>query len=160
VITSQNLKKNKGNFIVLYKNEKDRISRIYFRFKIIAKITLFKAKNNITNGKILSRKNYERVVTKFDKIPMNFIDAKSLNGYISRNYIRKGQILTTFLLKKKKLIQKRDSVTAIIRNGGLQLEFIAKALNSGNKNEYIQVINSSGKVFRVKVTGPGTVEVQ
>ncbi len=160
MITDQNLRKSNGNFIVLYKNKKDRISRIYFRFKIIAKITLFKAKNNITNGKILSQKNCERVAARFDKIPMNFIDLKSLDGYISRNYIRKGQILTAFLIKKKKLIQKRDSVTAIIQSGGLQLEFTAKALNSGNKNEYIQVINSSGKVFRVKIIGRGLVKVQ
>ncbi len=159
-IPTQNLYKNSGIFSVLYQNTTNKISRIYFRFKIIAKITLLKARNNIANGKILSRKNYKRVIVEFKKIPMNFIEKKELDGYISRTFIRKGQILTTFVLKKKKLIQKRDIVTAIIKSGALELEFMAKALNSGNKNEYIKVVNSSGKIFRVKVIGEGTVEVQ
>jgi len=159
-IPAQNLYKNSGIFSVLYQNATNKISRIYFRFKIIAKITLLKARNNIANGKILSRKNYKRVIVKFEKIPMNFIEKKELDGYISRTFIRKGQILTTFVIKKKKLIQKRDIVTAIIKSGALELEFMAKALNSGNKNEYIKVVNSSGKIFRVKVIGKGTVEVQ
>ncbi len=159
-ISDYNLRKNEGSFAVLYRNNQNRILRVYFKFKIMAKITLLKAKNNITNGKILNLNDYKKVEENFTKIPMGLLRKNYLKNYIAKTFIRKGEVLTTFLVQKRKMIIKKESVTAIIKNGGLVLEFFATALNSGNKGDIINIVNNNGKIFKAEVIQKGLVEVQ
>ena len=159
-ISEYALHKNSGTFSVLYKDERGRVLRVYFKYKIVAKIALFKAKNNITNGKILRLNDYEKVVVNFDKIPAEIVNSKTLNGYLSRTYIKKGKIITSYMIKRKQLIRKKQTVTAVVKSGALSVEFTATALNGGDKGDEIKVMNKSGKIFRAVVVDRNLVEIR
>ncbi len=159
-ISNYNLHKSRGTFSVLYKDEKDRVLRVYFKFKIVAKIAVFKAKNNITNGKILYLNDYDEVVVKFDKIPTDIVRFKTLDGYVARTYIRRGKIITSYMIKRKKLIRKKQIVTAVVKNGALSVEFTATALNGGDKGDEIKIMNESRKIFRAIVKDRDLVEIK
>ncbi len=159
-ISPYNLRNKKGRFFVLYEKNNQKMSRIYFDFNLKAKILLFKAKNNIPNGKIINSNDYEKVMTVFNKIPIGFINNGNINGFVAKNYILKGRILTTFLIKKSSLIRKRDEINAIIKSGALSIEFSAKALDNGNKGDIIKIIGNNGKIYKAKILNRFTVEVE
>ncbi|NPA73863.1 MAG: flagellar basal body P-ring formation protein FlgA [Epsilonproteobacteria bacterium] len=154
------LQKNDGTFAVLYKNSDDRTLRVYFRFKIVAKVTVFKAKNNITNGKILTSKDYEKKEVDFDKIPSNILSLDKDGEIVAKTFIKKGKILTSYMVKKKTLIRKKDVVTAVIKSGALKVEFEATALNDANIGDEVRVINSDKKVFKAIAIDKGLVEIR
>ncbi len=158
-ISKYNLKKYKGTLCVVYKNQ-NRLLRLYFKFKIKAKITLLKAKNNITNGKILSLKDCEKYEVDFKKVPSGLLKSCSNGKLISRTFIKKGSVLSNYMFKKKSLIRKKQTVTAVLDSGFLTLEFDARALNDADLGDEIKVINKSGKVFKAKVVAKDTVEIE
>jgi len=158
---SQNaLRRNEGTLCVVYKKANGSI-RLYFKFKIQAQITLFKAKNNITNGKILSLKDYEPETVNFSRIPSNILKEIGSKKLISRTFIKKGSILTTYMFKKMTLVRKKEPVTAILKeDDGLSLEFSATALSDGDKGDEIKVINKNRKIFKARVVDKGLVEIE
>ena len=159
-IKKAKLRKKSGNFIVIYKNSKDKRVRIFFRYTLLAKIELFKAKHNIQSGKILSQNDFEKVKVYFDKIPINFSENLKNGKFISKNYIRKGSIITDYMLKRVTLVRKKDTLRSIIKDGSLQIEFFSKALQDGNKGDIIKTIGNNGKIYRAKIVGKGLVVIQ
>ncbi len=159
IVKPNNIRKKSGNFIVVYKNNSEKIIRIFFRYKIDAKIYLFKAKHNISNGKILSQNDYEKVMSSFDKIPLNFVDNLKNNFYITKNFIKKGSVITKYMIKINPLIHKKDIVRTIIKDGNLQIEFFSKALQEGNKGDIIKTVGKNGKIYKVKIIDKGLVIV-
>jgi len=159
-IKDYDLRKNSGNFIVIYENDNSKKIRIFFKYKILAKISLFKAKHNIRRGKILSQNDYEKVVVKFDRIPLNFVKDLKSGVFISKNFITKDSVITNFMIKKMTLVRKKDILTSIINDGGLQIEFFSKALEDGNKGDVIKTIGKNGKIYRAKIISKGLVIIQ
>ncbi len=160
IISNNNLRKKEGNFAVLYKNSRSQMIRIYFRYNIRAKISLFKAKHNIHNGKILSQNDYKKIEVDFDKIPSGFVKSLKNGVYITKNYIRKDAIITGYMIKKATLVRKKDTLRSIIRSGGVEIEFFTKALQNGNKGDIIKTIGRDGRVYRAKIVDKGLVEIQ
>ncbi len=159
-IKEYNLRKKSSSFIVVYKNSRGRKLRIFFKYNILAKISLFKAKHNIRSGKILFRNDFEKNEVKFDKIPSNFIEDLKNRVYIAKNYIRQGSILTRYLIKKATLVKKKDTLRSIIKDGSLQVEFFSKALQDGNMGDIIKTIGNNGKIYKAKIVGKGLVVIQ
>ncbi len=159
-IKNHNLRKKSGNFIVVYKNSDKKRVRLFFRYKILAKIALFKAKHNIQSGKILSQNDFEKDVVNFDKIPLNFIKDLKSGVYRTKNYIKKDTILTKYMVKRVTLVRKRDTLRTIIKDGNLQIEFFSKALQDGDKGDIIKTVGKNGKIYRAKIVGKGLVVIQ
>ncbi len=159
-IKNHNLRKKSGNFIVVYKNSDGKRVRLFFRYKILAKIALFKAKHNIQSGKILSQNDFEKDVVNFDKIPLNFIKDLKSGVYRTKNYIKKDTILTKYMVKRVTLVRKRDTLRTIIKDGNLQIEFFSKALQDGDKGDIIKTVGKNGKIYKAKIVGRGLVVIQ
>ena len=159
-VSKQTFKKDRGNFIVLYQNTNGKKLRIFFNYKVDAKILLFKAKNNITNGKILSLFDIEQKWVDFKKIPPNFIKEFKDGDFVSKNYIKKGRVITSYMLKKRTLVRKNEIVRAVINEGGVEVDFFAKALNDANLNETVKLRGNNGKIYRAKVVREGVAQIQ
>jgi len=159
-IKEHKLRKKSGSFIALYKNSIGKKVRIFFKYNILAKISLFKAKHNIRSGKILSQNDFEKNEVNFDKIPLNFIKDLKSGAYIAKNYIRKGAVITKYMIKKATLVKKKDTLRSIIKDGNLQVEFFSKALEDGNLGDIIKTIGNNGKIYKAKIVGKGLVVIQ
>ncbi len=159
-VTKQTFKKNRGNFIVVYQKENGKKLRIFFRYEVDAKILLFKAKNNITNGKILSPFDIEKEWVDFKKIPPNFIKEFKGGRFVSKNYIKKGEVIASYMLKKRTLVRKNEIVKAVINEGGVEVDFFAKALNDADLNEIVKLRGNNGKIYRGKVVKEGVAQIQ
>jgi flagella basal body P-ring formation protein FlgA len=160
IINHNNIRKKSGNFTVVYKSMGKKTVRIFFKYKIDAKISLFKAKHNIPNGKILSQNDYEKVMTDFNRIPLNFVKNLKSGAFIARNYIRKGSVITGYMIRRVTLVRKKDLLRSVIKDGRLELEFFTRALQNGDKGDIIKTIGNNGKIYKAKIIERGLVEIQ
>jgi flagella basal body P-ring formation protein FlgA len=154
------LRKNSGTFFVVYGFGRSYTKRVYFRFELKANLELFKAKNNMHNGKILTENDVIKQRVTFKKIPDSPITKEYFGIYETKSYIRKDKIITSNMLKKASILKRDDIIRAVIRDGALKLEFEAIALESGNIGDIIKIKKRGGKVFRAKVVSKKEVIVQ
>ena len=159
-VKEYNLRKKDGTFVVIYKNAKARELRIFFRYTILAKIFLFKAKHNIRSGKILFRNDFEKKESVFGKIPLKIVKDLKSGAYRAKNYIRKGAVITKYMIKKITLVRKKDMLLSVIKDGNLQIEFYSKALQDGNMGDIIKTVGNNGKIYKAKIIGKGLVVIQ
>jgi len=149
-ISQNNLRKQIGNFRVLFKTKK-KVKKIYFRFNINAKIDIFKAKHKLYNDKILTQNDYEKVSIKLDKLPSKIITCKMPERLITKNYISVGSVLTMNKFRYKKDVLRGTHVKAYLKDGALVLETEATVLRDANVGEIVKIKTANGKLFRAKI---------
>jgi flagella basal body P-ring formation protein FlgA len=97
-------------------------------------------------------------------------DISQLNqGYLTTNdqaldkkltrQLLPNQVLTPAHLQLAEVIRKGDNVVITARSGGISVRMSGEALTNGALGEQIRVRNlGSGRMIKVRVTGPGQVE--
>ncbi|WP_331773777.1 flagellar basal body P-ring formation chaperone FlgA [Sulfurospirillum sp. 1612] len=154
-LSTLNLKENNyrnatGTLSVTY-TKKFQTKKIYLKYHIIANISVFKAKYNLRNGKILQNNDYQKTVIPFDVLPRYAITGKMHQEYIIRGYIKKGAILTRNDLKIKKLLLKNDLIQAVLQDENLRIATDAHVLSDANIGDVVKIRTAKGKVFRAKI---------
>lgn len=82
-------------------------------------------------------------------------------GKQSTRYIRRGEILTTNMVKIPPAVKRGSIVKVIASDGSIVITTLGKALENGVLNSSIRVMNlSSGKTFIAKICAPGEVIVR
>ncbi len=157
-ITKDNLKRSKGSILVTFKKA-NKQRKLYFRYDIKATIALYKTTDAIKQGREITPDlaSLQRVpfTTLYDKP----VKERDFYKYAAKTNIKEDSILSLRLLKKLTDIKRNDKVTAVIKDGGLSLEFGVKALGDGNIGDIIKVKKDHKKIFKAKITSKNSVEI-
>ena len=149
-ISDAMLKKNSGSFIAIFKVG-TRERKIYFAYEMNAKVMVFKAKRNLLNGKILTNDDYESVLESLDALPPRVLMNEMPQNGMIKNGVKEGQILTDFHIDIKKSVSKKDTVKALLKDEGLEIEVQATLLEDGDIGDVVKIKTEQGKILNAKV---------
>ncbi len=150
VISDAMLKKNSGSFVAVFKVG-DRNKKLYFAYEMNAKVMVFKAKHNLLNGKILTNDDYESVWESLDALPNRVITHEIPHNAMIKNGVKEGQILTDFHVDIKKMLSKKSSIKALLKEEGLVIEVQATLLEDGNIGDVVKIKTEQGKMLNAKI---------
>lgn len=112
----------------------------------------------IKRGSILNKEHLKLVEDK--KIVRNAVKTQQfLIGKKIKKTLRKGTILTSHHIYTPPLIEKGEDVKLIIRQSGIEISGIAKALSNGMLGDMIKV-RRKRVVMDAKITGTKQVEIE
>ncbi len=157
-ITKDNLKRSKGSILVTFKKA-GKQRKLYFRYTIKATILLYKTTTPLKSGREITPD-----IASLQRIPFTTLYDKPINDndfykYIAKTNIKEDSVLSMRYLKKLTDIKRNDTVTAVIRDGGLSLEFSVKALGEGDIGDIIKVKKDHKKIFKAKIISKNRVEI-
>ncbi len=157
-ITKDNLKRSKGSILVTFKKA-GKQRKLYFRYTIKATILLYKTTTPLKSGREITPD-----IASLQRIPFTTLYDKPINDndfykYIAKTNIKEDSVLSLRYLKKLTDIKRNDTVTAVIRDGGLSLEFSVKALGEGDIGDIIKVKKDHKKIFKAKIISKNRVEI-
>lgn len=133
--------------------------KIFFNYRLLAKITLYKTKTKLNRGTELSNINTQKnsiMLDKFRAAPIQTLDAHSLEA---KHRLKAGVILTKRDVTGLYLVKRGATVIVSLTNGGINISFIAKAVTSGRYGDQIVVLKSDGKKIKVRVSGQNRAEM-
>ena len=159
-ISDSSLRKDNGTFSAYFQKGDGYKKNIYFRYSIKAVVPVFKAKHNLSNGKILTSNDYERVVVSLEKLPAGLLQRITPGNLVIKQYIKEGALLSKRQFREKLLVPKNSFIIAIIRDGALSLQIEAEALSGGNKGDTIRIKTNEGKTFRAVVLSENKVVIK
>jgi len=152
-ISDAMLKKNSGSFVAVFKVG-NREKKLYFAYEMNAKVMVFKAKHNLLNGKILTNDDYESVWESLDALPNRVITNEIPQNAVIKNGVKEGQILTDFHLDIKKMLSRKASIKALLKEEGLVIEVQATLLEDGNIGDVVKIRTEQGKILSAKILSP------
>jgi len=158
VLPKPALKRDKSTISVLYSTPK-KDKKIYFKYQIKAKISIYKATNLIPRETPLTLENLHLEKIPFTNIISQPIGKDDLNRYSAKRAIKKNRIITILDIKKSLDIIKNQHVNATIVDEDLKITFQAKALQSGFIGDIIKIKRGKKKIFRAKIVSKNRVEV-
>ncbi len=157
-ITKDTLRRAKGNVMVtLQKGSKKR--KLYFKYRIHADITLYTAATSLQRERTITPETAVQTTIPFTMLYHRPVDESAFYHYVARRHIKAGSILSYDQLKKRRDIARNDTVTALIKDGGLVLSFQAKALQEGDVGDVIKIRKDYKKRFKARILSNTTVEV-
>ena len=156
ILPKNALKREKGTLSVILTN-KTKQKRLYFRYKIDADALVFVAAEDIEAYTPLMQSMFFTKRIKFT----NFYDKPivDLQGLESKVFIPQGKILIQRLVRKIPLVHRGDLLSAVARDGRVEVFFNVKALDDGQKGEVIKV-RREYKILKAKVLSRSEVEIQ
>jgi flagella basal body P-ring formation protein FlgA len=151
------LKRDSGNFSAIYSDGVHE-KRVYLKYNIKATVPVLVAIDDIPSHTSLDSSYFMTTSIKFT----NFYDKPILKveGYESKTFIPKGKILVSRLVRGIPAIHRGDIVQAVAKDGGIELSFLAKALQDGIVGESIRVKRDGYKILKAKVISSGLVEIK
>ncbi len=154
---NNSLKRESGNFSAIFVKD-NREKRVYFKYKIDAKVPVLVANYDISSHTVLDSTMFTQTMIRFS----NFYDKPvvDVSGMESKVFIPRGKILIRRLVRKIPLIHRGDMVQAVVKDGGIELFLSVKALNDGSRGEIIRVKRDGYKILKAKVISSAKVEIK
>ncbi len=157
-VTKDTLRRAKGSVMVtLQKGQKKR--RLYFKYNLDATVTLYKSAQPIQRGARLIPQMATKVTIPFNALYHRPITDEAFYRYVAKQHIGVNKPLTIEKFKNAPDIQRNDTVTAVIKEGGIELQFTAKALQDGNVGDIIRIRKDYKRHFKARVLSNTDVEV-
>ncbi|UCM99226.1 flagellar basal body P-ring formation chaperone FlgA [Sulfurimonas sp. SWIR-19] len=147
---------NKG---ILYIKTDDN-KKIFFKYKILATVSILFARKNIKKDNELTNVNTQKksiILDKFKAMPLQGLHVKH---YQSKHNIKADDIITKRDVVGLFLVKRGSSVSVNYNNNAIHIYFSAKALQNGRLGDTVSVIKRNGKKIRVVITGKNKAEVQ
>ena len=150
-ISDATLKKNSGSFVAIFKaGDKER--KLYFSYEMNAKVMVFKAKRNLLNGKILTNDDYESFLVSLEGLPTRAILNEIPQNVIIKNSVKEGQVLSDYHFDVKKMLSKKESIKALLREENLVIEVQVTLLEDANIGDVVKIKTEQGKILNAKIT--------
>lgn len=152
-------------FIILLEDNNERPYTGQILATISAERLVSIAKTNLQKGQILRLENvawsWIPINGNLIKYVQDFTSFSQNNPPVLRSEIKTGNPIPLDRLEFPPLIQKGQLVNIILKNNGLEITGKAKALRSGNENEFIEVTYPvTKKTVSAKIIDRSTVEVK
>lgn len=148
--------KNRGTLYIRTQDNR----KIFFNYKISAKISALVAKYNIKKDDELSIVNLQKksiMLDKFRAMPLQEVRKATLQA---KHRIKKGVLLTTRDTTTLVLVKRGSQINVTVVDTTISISFLAKANQNGRYGESISVTNSNGKRLKVIVTGRNRAEIR
>jgi len=156
IISSKSHLSNSG-IIYIATDEK---KKIFFNYKVVAEVEIYKARKEIKRGSELSHINCKKnsiILDKFRARPLQTIKKGTLE---SKHKIKAGTILTQRDVQGLYLVKRGSNVNVALNSSTLSISFSAKALQDGRYGDSVGVQKSNGTKIKVFVTGKHRAEVK
>jgi flagella basal body P-ring formation protein FlgA len=134
--------------------------RFFIRYKIQAKMKLFKARHNINRGKILTPKDILSVQAEFKRLKGLPLVSLTEQQVRVKKRLAKGKILYQHDIEPLPSVLKDKPVTVRFISGKVHLEFQATSLDDAGIGEYVYIEKSDGKKLKAKVIHKNLVEIE
>ncbi len=157
-LTKAALKRAKGNFTLVVRYKK-RLRKLYGSYTLTATIPVYKAARNIPADTLLTKEMLLATRIPFTYLYKDPIDASVLGTYRLKHTVKSGKILNRSDLKCDFAVNRNDTVTASLQEGGLRITFRAKALQNGKIGDNIKIKKGYNTLLKARVTAKGEVEV-
>lgn len=140
--------------------------KLYRSLMVPVKVRTFEnvvvACTDIMGGKIIKQENVaiaKKETTTFGEGLIYNLD--DVVGKRTKMTLRKDSILKERILERIPLVEKGEQVTITVIKGGVVIRTAGKAMQNGNYDEYIRVLNlGSNESLVAKVAGDGVVTIQ
>ena len=149
-IPDATLKKNSGSFVAIFKVG-DKEKKLYFTYEMNAKIMVFKAKRNLLNGKILTNDDYESIWMSLEGIPTRAVLNEIPQNAMVKTSIKEGQVLADYHFDVKKTLSKKDTIRALLKDGGLVIEVQATLIEDADIGDVVKIKTEQGKILNAKI---------
>ncbi|MBU0721570.1 flagellar basal body P-ring formation chaperone FlgA [bacterium] len=134
--------------------------KIFFDYRIKARLDVYTAKNDIKRETSLSLVNCTKqniYLSRFRAMPIENINDEALQ---SKQHIKKNNIITQRDVEGLSLVKRGSNVNVSLNGDGMSITFTAEALQDGKLNDIITVQKTNSKKIKVKVTGRNKVEMR
>ncbi len=153
-----NLRREKGSVSATFsKNGQKR--KVYYRYTIDATVDVLRANQYIQKGKTITDDMVDFISIKFTNFYQKPITKWYLNRYRANRSIVDGKILTTKHITKITTLKRGDIVTAILRDGAIEVTFSAKTLKDGYVGDIIKIKRDYSSFFNAKIISATEVEI-
>lgn len=150
-IPDPTLTKNRGTFWALYDDGNGKQKKVYFSYRITAKIHLLKAKRNIANGTILTKENTYLREVPFTTLTALPLGTESLGKVRVRGYLKRDVAITRTAVRDIPDIVKNQKVQAILKTDGVSVTIYATAQEDGKTGEIIRLKSDGGQLYKARV---------
>jgi flagella basal body P-ring formation protein FlgA len=134
---------------------------VWVRARVLAKLTLVRAKENIRPQAIIERNQVEEVVA--TESPLRFTGTQSAAEYIGKlatRSILEGYYLDPQIVRVPPDIIRGEVVKVDVIDGPTHLQLDARAETSGKAGDRVTLINPSGlHKFQATISGPGRAQI-
>jgi flagella basal body P-ring formation protein FlgA len=119
------------------------------------------AAKDLPQGRVLKKTDLSVVRQNISKNMDDVVkDAGRVVGFMAKRSIRKGDMVTHWMVEKKPVVKRGDQVTILVESGLLRVTIPGKALDDGFAGETVSVENSmSNKKIFARVIDEVTVQV-
>lgn len=133
--------------------------KIFFSYTMYAMLSVYVSRDNISRGTELSNLNTKKksiMLNKFRAMPLESIEEHTLEA---KHRIKSNTVLTTRDAVGLYLVKRGATVSVSLKNNGINISFVAKAVTSGRFGDIITVQNSKEKKIKVRVIGQNRAEM-
>jgi len=144
---------------VLYIKTNDN-KKIFFHYKILAKVSVLTARKNIKKDSELTMVNTRKksiILNRFNAMPLQSLH---VNRYQAKHNLKTNDIITSRDVIGLYLVKRGSNVNVSLQNSGIDIFFSAKALQNGRLGDTISVIQKNDKKLKVVVVGRNRAEVK
>jgi len=134
--------------------------KIFFNYKIVAKVEVYQARKDINKGDKLSNINLKKnsiILDKFESMPLQEIPS---TGYEAKHRLKKATIITKRDVTGLYLVKRGSTVNVTLKNSGIIINFSARATQNGRYGDIISVEKENRKKIKVIITGKNKAEIK
>ncbi len=134
--------------------------KIFFDYKIDAKIGVYFSRVTIKKGTRLSALNTTKKIISLKKLKAIPISIEQINTTQIKRHFKKDAIITIKDIQELNIVKKDSRVLVTLKNKNINISFSAKALQNGKLNDIITVKKNNGKKIKAIIVGKNRVEVR
>ena len=154
-IKKRNFLFNKGILSIKTKANK----QLFFEYTINAKLPVYMAVEKLKKDTQVSSFNTKRNIIILNKLRAKPIQHIVKNSLQTKYQLSKNKILTTQNTKKLDVIKRGSTISVILHSEGINISFIAKALENAKMGDTLTVKNTNNKKLKVKAIGKNKAEM-
>jgi len=147
---------HKGIFYI----KTDTNKKIFFHYLIDGTINVYETKKPIKKGEELSFLNCQKKSIMLDKFRAMPLVILPRGHYEAKHRIKKFKLLTQRDVEKLFLVKRGAHITVTLQNGGIDIIFSGRALQSGRYGDTITIMHNNNKKIHVVVTGKNRAKVK
>lgn len=134
--------------------------KIFFDYIVNATVSVYFSKGNLQKWETISALNTIKKSIVLDRFRTLPISIAHLNVSQSKRNLKAKKILTVRDIQTLHLVKKNANVNVHLKDGNLDISFLAKALQNGRLNDIITVKKRNQERLRVRIIGKNMVELK
>jgi len=131
----------------------------FFDYLIKANIVVYKTKYRLKKNTQISAFNMKKKIILLDKLRAKPIQHITKNTLQAKYQLPQDKILTIQNTQKLNIIKRGATVSVVLHDNGIDISFVAKALQNARMGDTLKVENSKNKKLKVKAIGINKAEM-